>query len=77
MISQIIKAVLPQRLKLKLGHYSYTAKKQYQQDTLDRIPGTQTPATPMQTDNMMALGVVNQNVMKKIKSDGHEIWNTR
>jgi hypothetical protein len=56
-----------------LGHYSYTAKKQYQQDTLDRIPGTQTPATPMQTDNMMALGVVNQNVMKKIKSDGHEI----
>jgi len=35
--------------------------------------GHKQPPTPMQTDNTMALGVVNQNVMKKIKINGHEV----
>jgi hypothetical protein len=72
-ISQIIKAVMSLAAEAKVGALIINCRKAVPARHVLEFLGHPQPPTPMQTDNTTALGVVNQNVMKKIKIDGHEI----
>ncbi len=67
-ISQIIKAVMSSAAEAEIGSLYINCKEAIPaRHTLDFL-GHKQPPTPMQTDNTTALGVVNNNVMKKLKS---------
>ena len=67
-ISQIIKAVMSSTAEAEIGALYINCKEAIPaQHTLEFL-GHKQPPTPMQTDNTTALGVVNNNVMKKLKS---------
>jgi hypothetical protein len=73
MILQIIKAVMSSTAEAEIRALYINCKKAIPaRHTLEYL-GHKQPPTPMQTDNTTALGVVNNNVMKKIKINGHEI----
>jgi hypothetical protein len=79
-ISQIIKAVMPSTAEAKVGALFISCREAVPARHVLKFLGHPQPPTPMQMDNMTALGVVNQNVMKKIEINGHEIplavmWN--
>ena len=67
-ISQIIKAVLSSAAGAKGGALFINCQEAVQARHTLEFLGHKQPPIPMQTNNMMALGVVNQNVMKQIKS---------
>ena len=67
-ISQIIKAVMSSTAEAEIGALYINCKETIPaRHTLEFLGHKQSP-TPMQTDNPTALGVVNNNVMKKLKS---------
>jgi hypothetical protein len=73
MISQIITAIMSSAAEAEIGALYINCKEAIPaRHTLEYL-GHKQPPTPMQTDNTTALGVVNNNIMKKIKVDGHEI----
>ncbi len=72
-ILQIIKAVMSSAAEAKIGALYINCHKVVPARHVLEFMGHKQPATPMQTDNTTALGVINKNVMKKIKVDGHEI----
>jgi hypothetical protein len=67
-ISQIIKAVMSLAAEAKVGALFIICRKVVPARHVLEFLGHPQPPTPMQTDNTTALGVVNQNVMKKLKS---------
>jgi hypothetical protein len=68
-ISQIIiKAVMSLAAEAKVGALFINFHEAVPVRPVLKFLGHPQPPTPMQTDNMTALGVVNQNVMKKVKS---------
>jgi hypothetical protein len=67
-ISQIIKAVMSSAVEAKIGALYINCKEAIPARHTLEFLGHKQPPTPMQTDNTMALGVVNNNVMKKLKS---------
>ena len=67
-ISQIIKAVMSSAVEAEIGTLFINCREAIPaRNTLEYSRHKQ-PPTPMQTDNTPALGVVNNNVMKKLKS---------
>jgi hypothetical protein len=67
-ISQIIKAVLSSAAEAKVSALFINCREAVPARHVLEFLGHKQPPTPMQTDNTTALGVVNQNVMKKLKS---------
>ena len=67
-ISQIIKAVLSSAAEAEVGALFINCREAVPARHVLEFLGHKQPPTPMQTDNTTALGVVNQNVMKKLKS---------
>ena len=67
-ILQIIKAVLFSVAEAKVGSLFINCQEAVPARQFLEFWGHQQPSTPMQTKNTTALGVVNQNVMKKLKS---------
>ncbi len=78
-ISQIIKAVMSSAAKAKIGVLYINCWEAVPAcHTLEFLGHPQSP-TPIQTDNTMALGIVNNNVMKKLKAMDmkyHWLWDT-
>jgi hypothetical protein len=76
-IAQIIKAVMSLAAKAKIGALYINCREAVPAcHTLDLF-GRHQPPTPIQTDNTTALGVVNNNVMKKLKAMDmkyHWLW---
>jgi hypothetical protein len=67
-ISQIIKAVMSSAAEAEIGALYINCREAIPaQHTLEYL-GHKQPPTPMQTNNTKALGVVNNNVMKKLKA---------
>ena len=66
-ISQIIKAVMSSAAEAKIGALYINCKEAIPAQHALEFLGHKQPPTPMQTDNTTALGVVNNNVMKKLK----------
>ena len=67
-IAQIIKAVMTSAEEAEIGAlYINCWEAVPARHTLEYMGHPQLP-TPMQTDNITALGVVNNNVMKKLKA---------
>jgi hypothetical protein len=70
-ISQIIKAVMSSAAEAEIGALYINCREAIPAwHTLEYL-GHKQPPTPMQTDNTTALDVINNNVMKKIKGNGH------
>ncbi len=67
-ILQIIKAVMSLSAEAKVGALFINCREAVPARHVLKFLGHPQPPTPMQMDNMTALGVVNQNVMKKLKS---------
>jgi hypothetical protein len=67
-ISQIIKAVMSFMAEAKIGALYINCKEAIPDQHALEFLGHKQPPTPMQTDNTTALGVVNNKVMKKLKS---------
>jgi hypothetical protein len=68
MISQIIKVVMSSTAEAEIGALYINCREAIpDQHTLEYL-GHKKPPTPMQTDNTTALGVVNNNVVKKLKA---------
>ncbi len=67
-ISQIIKAVMSSAAEAKIGALYINCKGAIPARHALEFLGHKQPPTPMQTDNTTALGVVNNNVMKTLKS---------
>jgi hypothetical protein len=67
-ISQIIKAVMSSALEAEIGALYINCKEAIPARHTPEYLGHKQPPTPMQTDNTTALGVGNNNIMKKIKS---------
>ena len=67
-ISQIIKAVMSSAAEAEIGALYINCKEAIPARHTLEFLGHKQPPTPMQTDNTTALGVVNNNVMKKLKS---------
>ncbi len=66
-ISQIIKAVMSLAEEARVGALFINCCEAGPARHVLKFLGHQQPSTPMQTDNAIAFGVVNQNVMKKMK----------
>ena len=67
-ISQIIKAVMSSEAEAEIHTLFINCREAIPaQNTLEYLGHKQPPA-PLQTDNTTALGVVNNNIMKKLKS---------
>jgi hypothetical protein len=66
-ILQIIKAVMSSAAEAKVGALLINCRKVVPARHVLKFLGYPQLPTPMQTDNTTALGVVNQNVMKKLK----------
>ena len=67
-ISQIIKAVMSSAAEAEIGALFINCQEAVPARRVLKFLGHPQPPTPMQTDNTTALGVVNKNVMKKLKS---------
>ena len=67
-ISQIIKTVLSLVAEAEVGALFINCREAVPARQLLEFLGHPQPPTPMQTDNTTALGVVNKNVVKKLKS---------
>ena len=67
-ISQIIKVIMSSAAEAKIGALCINCKEAIPARHTLEFLGHKQPPTPMQTDNTTALGVVNNNVMKKLKS---------
>ncbi len=67
-ISQIIKTVMSSAAEAKVGALFINCCKAVPARHVLKFLGHPHPPTPMQTDNMTALGVVNQNLIKKLQS---------
>jgi hypothetical protein len=67
-ILQIIKAVMSLAAEAKVGTLFINCREAVPARHVLKFLGHTQPPTPMQMDNTTALAVVNQNVMKKIKS---------
>jgi hypothetical protein len=67
-ILQIIKAVMSSAAEAKVRALFINCHEAVPARHVLKFLGHPQPPTPMQTDNTTALGVVNQNVMKKMKS---------
>jgi hypothetical protein len=67
-ILQIIKAVMSSAAEAEIAALYINCKEAIPTRHTDEYLGHKQQSTPMQTDNTTALGVVNNNVMKKIKS---------
>jgi len=67
-ISQIIKVVMSSTAEAEIGALYINCKEVVPTRHTLEFLGHKQPPTPMQTDNTTALGVVNNNVMKKLKS---------
>jgi hypothetical protein len=66
-ISQILKVVMSSAAEAEISALFINCQEAIPaQNTLEYL-GHKQPPTPMQTDNTMAIGVVNNNVMKKLK----------
>jgi hypothetical protein len=65
---QIIKAVMSLAAEAEIGALYINCREAVPAQHVLEFMGYKQPPTPMQTDNTTALGVVNKNVMKKIKS---------
>ncbi len=66
-ISQIIKVVKSSTAEAKIGALYINCKEAIQARHTLEFLGHKQPPTPMKTDNTTVLGVVNNNVMKKLK----------
>jgi hypothetical protein len=66
-ILQIIKVVMSLVAEAKVGALFINCREAVPARHVLKFLGHTQPPTPMQTDNTTALGVVNQNVMKKLK----------
>ncbi len=75
-ISQIIKAVMSSAAEAKIGALYINCHEAVPARHVLEFMGQKQPPTPIQTDNTTALGVVNKNVMKKLKSNMkyHCLW---
>ncbi len=67
-ISQIIKAVMSSAAEAEIGALYINCKEAIPARHTLEFLGHKQPPTQMQTDNTTTLGVVNNNVMKKLKS---------
>jgi hypothetical protein len=67
-IWQIIKAVTLLAAEAKVGALYINCQEAVPAKHVLEFMGHKQPPTPMQTDNTTALGVVNKNFMKKLKS---------
>jgi hypothetical protein len=67
-IWQIIKAVTSLEAEAKVGALYINCQEAVPAKHVLEFMGHKQPPTPMQTDNTTALGVVNKNFMKKLKS---------
>lgn len=67
-ISQIIKAVMSSAAEAELGALFINSQEAIPQRQLLEEMGHPQPPTPIQIDNTTALGVVNNNVLKKLKA---------
>jgi hypothetical protein len=67
-ILQIIKAMMLSAAEAKVGALFINCREAVPARHVLKFLGHPQPPTPMQTDNMTALGVMHQNVMKKMKS---------
>jgi hypothetical protein len=67
-ISQIIKAVMSSAAEAELGALFINSQEAVPQRQLLEEMGHPQPPTPMQIDNTTALGVVQNNVLKKLKA---------
>jgi hypothetical protein len=66
--AQIIKAVMPSAAEGKVGALYINCREAVPARHTLELMGHPQPLTPMQTDNTTALGVVNNNVIKKLKA---------
>ncbi len=66
-IPQIIKAVMSSAAEAEVGALFINCREAVPARHVLKILGHPQPPTPMQMDNTTALGVVNQNVMKRLK----------
>jgi hypothetical protein len=67
-IAQIIKAVMSSAAEAKVGALFINCGEAIPAQHTLEFMGHPQPPTPMQTDSTTALGIVNQNVMEKLKS---------
>jgi hypothetical protein len=67
-IAQIIEAVMSLAAKAKIGALYINCWEAVPAHHTLEFLGHPQPPTPIQTDNTMALGVVNNNIMKKLKA---------
>jgi hypothetical protein len=67
-IAQIIKAVMTSAAEAEIGALYINCREAIPARHTLEYMGHPQPPTPMQTDNTTALGVVNNNVMKKLKA---------
>ena len=67
-ILQINKAVFSSAAEAEVGALYINCCKAVPARHVLEFMGHPQPPNPMQTDNMMVLGVVNKNIMKKLKS---------
>jgi hypothetical protein len=76
-IAQIIKAVKSLAAEAKIGAFYINCREAVPAHHTLEFLGHPQPPTPIQTDNTMALGVVNNNVMKKLNAMDmkyHWLW---
>ncbi len=67
-ITQIIKAVMSSAAEAKVGALYINCREAIPACHTLKFMGHPQPLTPMQTDNITALGIVNNNVIKKLKA---------
>jgi hypothetical protein len=67
-ITQIIKAVMSLAAKTKIGALYINCQEAVPARHTLEFLGHPQPSTPIQTDNTTALGIINNNVMKKLKA---------
>jgi hypothetical protein len=67
-ITQIIKAVMSLAAKAKVGALYINCREAIPARHTLKFMGYPIPPTPMQTDNTTALGIVNNNIIKKLKA---------
>ncbi len=67
-IAKIIKAVMSLAAEAEVGALYINCREAFPTHHTLKFMGHPQPPTPMQTDNTTALGVVNNNVIKKLKA---------
>ncbi len=73
-IAQIIKAVMSSAVEAEVGALYISCREAIPTRHTLKFLGHPQPSTPMQTDNTTALGIVNNNVMKKLKAMDVNHW---